>query len=278
MKVKSELNKRLKDCKKSLAGLGAERATSAEQSRYLIEIATHFQEVTTLALGARYGADDLFDNHPSLRLATAIVNRNEILSDTVESSGHTYEFKDGILSDIELSMEEDESSSRGDASSVGDDDDVVETRVTESHPELEDIMHEKEELSKPNTKGIRTWLTKVYRTSRGFELGTFDSSLLAITMKNQSANWKGLALGYISDIVTIAHGFITDLLRLVCPNERVREGLLSILMDELVDRYKQAFDQIKFILRVERAGMPMTLNHYFNDNLEKWLVVSTGYY
>ncbi|MCJ1386401.1 hypothetical protein MMC17_009527 [Xylographa soralifera] len=250
----------------------AEIATTAEQSRYLIEIATRFQEVTALALGAKYGADDLFDNNPSLRLATAVVNRNEVLSEVAEKRGHTYEFKNGILSEVE----KDELSVQGDVSSVEDDDDddvdvdvdVDVTRLTDSHPELEDIMHETEGLAKPIAQGVRSWLTKVYRTSRGFELGTFDSSLLAITMKSQSSKWNGLALGYISDIVTIAHSFIFDLLRLLCPNERVRSGLISVLMDELVERYKKAFDQIKFILHVERTGTPMTLNHYFNDNLE----------
>lgn len=151
-----------------------------------------------------------------------------------------------------------------------DDDDVVRTRMTESHLELEDIMQESGKLAMPIADGIHSWLKSVYRTSRGFELGTFDSSLLAITMKHQSEKWNGLALGYMSDIVTFVHGFISDLLRLLCPDERIRASLLALLMDGLVERYKQAFDQIRFILRVERTGQPMTLNHYFNDNLEKW--------
>ena len=98
---------------------------------------------------------------------------------------------------------------------------------------------------------------------------TFDSSLLAMTMKAQSSKWEEIALAYISDVVTMAHTFIVDLLRLVCPSLRVHEGLMSILMDDLMAKYKTAFDSAQLLLRLERMGTPITLNHYFNDNLEK---------
>ena len=68
---------------------------------------------------------------------------------------------------------------------------------------------------------IHDWLKEVYRGARGFELGTLNSSLLAVTMKRQSRKWKILALGYIADIVTLTYHFVTGLLRVVCPVERV---------------------------------------------------------
>ena len=49
----------------------------------------------------------------------------------------------------------------------------------------------------------------------------------------------------------------------------MREGLMSILMDDLMAKYKTAFDSARLLLRLERMGTPITLNHYFNDNLEK---------
>jgi hypothetical protein len=91
-------------------------------------------------------------------------------------------------------------------------------------------------------------------------------------MKRQSTKWTGLALGYISDVVVTVHNFILGLLRSICADERVRTNLLSILMDELVERYKEALEKVSFLLYVERVGTPITQNHYFNDNLEKWYV------
>lgn len=89
-------------------------------------------------------------------------------------------------------------------------------------------------------------------------------------MKRQSVKWKSLALGYISDIMTIVHTFVVDLLRVVCPIERVRMGIMSLLMDRLVERYTSATSHVEFLLEIELDGTPATLNHYFNDNLNKW--------
>jgi hypothetical protein len=87
-------------------------------------------------------------------------------------------------------------------------------------------------------------------------------------MKGQSKKWDSIAHGYISDVVTMAHNFVTDLFRYTCLDERVRVGLASILMDGLLERYKKASTHVEFILQVERSGNPITLNHYFNDGLE----------
>ncbi|KAG9572223.1 dynamin GTPase, partial [Aureobasidium melanogenum] len=62
--------------------------------------------------------------------------------------------------------------------------------------------------------------------------------------------------------------FVTTLLRHVCPTARVREGIMSVLMEPLLDIYRRALEQVQFVLRVEHSN-PQTINHYFNDNLEK---------
>ncbi|KUJ09882.1 uncharacterized protein LY89DRAFT_700964 [Mollisia scopiformis] len=256
-KVKAELNKKLKDCRASLLSLGASRDTTSDQREYLMDIVTRFQKVTSLALGARYWADQIFNGHPKLCLATRIVGCNETFSKAVEMLGHTYEFE--VSSTIGgLDVSESEIEGR----------DTFRTRAIEPHNDIEDILCEEDELSVPLKHGIHDWLTSVYNESRGFELGTFDPSLLAITLTKQSMKWDSIALGYVSDAATIVHNFITDLLQLVCPDDRVRNGLMCLLIDELLERYKRAVDQVKFVLEVEKSK-PATQNHYFNDTLEK---------
>ncbi|KAK4981722.1 hypothetical protein LTR66_009763 [Elasticomyces elasticus] len=71
----------------------------------------------------------------------------------------------------------------------------------------------------------------------------------------------------------MAHVFISDLLQLVCPDQRVREELMSVLVEELSTKYHGARDHVRFLLWVERNGTPTTLNHYFSDNLEERSVV-----
>lgn len=98
---------------------------------------------------------------------------------------------------------------------------TLEVRQVRDHPGLGDLVHAPEKLSEPRGGSIHVWLKEVYRGARGFELGTLNSSLLEVTMKRQSRKWKSLALGYIADIVTLTHTFVIDLLRVVCPIERV---------------------------------------------------------
>ena len=258
--------------KQSLDKLGTKRETTDQQRGYLSDISMHFQEIVALALNGNYVGNDWFDHYPSLKYANAVMTRNEVFSDNIEQYGQSYEFKaaesdttDEVTMSPALPGYSQES-----AEKLEEPEEQITLRTTQSYSELEDVMFEKDTTSKPSGFDIIKWLTKVYKSSRGFELGTFGSSILAITMKAQSSKWEEIALAYISDVVTLAHTFIVDLLQLVCPNPRVREGLLSILMDDLMARYKTAFASARHLLCLERMGTPITLNHYFNDNLEKW--------
>jgi flagellin-like hook-associated protein FlgL len=255
-KVKSEVNKKLKDCKALLVNLGANRDTATDQCKYLIDIATRFQEIVTSALNSQYSGNDIFGQQPSLRLVTTLVSRNEAFSKSVQEWGNTYRFKEQNVNDSESSIK-------------APPDADLNTRTHETHDDIKDLVHDNESLTLPLADDILEWLTTVYQDSRGLELGTFNPSLLPLAMKEQSKKWDSIAFGYISDVVTVTHTFVTDLLRFACPDERIRTGLASMLLDELLDRYRRAFAHVDFILRVERLGHPMTLNHYFNDNLEK---------
>jgi hypothetical protein len=62
-------------------------------------------------------------------------------------------------------------------------DNAIEVRTVPDHPDVEDIVHNGTPLPKPRDGSILGWLKMVYRQSRGFELRTFDTSLLAVTMK-----------------------------------------------------------------------------------------------
>jgi hypothetical protein len=42
-----------------------------------------------------------------------------------------------------------------------------------------------------------------------------------------------------------------------------------------VEKYTKALSHTEFLLDVELSGVPMTLNHYFNENLEKRYVSYT---
>ena len=142
-------------------------------------------------------------------------------------------------------------------------------RHTISEPDLDDILHTDCSVPMPKPTGIIPWLEHVYKNSRGFELGTFDASLLPVVWKKQSANWDDLALGYVSDMVSLVHGYICALISAICDDQQVQSALRSVLIDGLIDRYTKSIDHAKFVISVEKDDTPQTMNHYFADNLEK---------
>lgn len=237
-----------------------------------------FENITRHALSTNYSSNDHFDKDEELRLATRIVNRNEEFSNDMALWGHEYDFAidkthgskadpyDADFKDEDQSEDEDQSDTLGSH--------LCESRKLDISSDLEDILPLEEggSLCRPQDDEIYGWIEKQYRSSRGFEIGTFNCTLLSTIIKQQSRKWKSIAYGYISDIITITHRFTLKALSLACPDERVCQNLLSVLMDQLVERYASAIDKVNFLLFVERSGTPMTLNHYLNNNLEKWYI------
>jgi len=66
----------------------------------------------------------------------------------------------------------------------------------------------------------------------------------------------------------MVHKFITDLLQHVCPEASVRQELMVILMEQLTTQYTRAIEHVKFLLQVECAENPGTLNSWFVSALQ----------
>jgi hypothetical protein len=266
LKVKSEIRQKLRAADEKLESLGPKRQTQIEQTQFLIDIAIRFQEIATSAARADYGRTDFVNHDENLRLATATVNRGEAFSNVMAESGHDFDFGDS--EDVQAITELDFKVL------ALDDEKAVPVRLFPDHPDIQDIVQKNTAVGAPRNHDILAWLKSVYRRSRGFELGTFDSSMLTVTMKHQARKWQDLALGYISDVITLVHSFVAKLLQHIVPNPHVRESLSSLLVDGLREKYRSALDQTKFLLKVELEGTPATYNHYFNDTLNKWYVLS----
>lgn len=256
----------MREKKAALVALGSQRDTADEQADHLIKIASKFQELSASALAAAYWSDEFFSKAPDLKLATAVVGRNEQLCELFTNWGHTYKFK-----------AEDTEATTAPVPQTNTPAKTIFTRnkaaLLSVSPEIEELLSDNSSILCPVAKGVFRWLTGIYKNSRGFELGTFDPSLLVATMHAQSVKWEHLALGYVSDIVALTHNFIVKALEHICQDERVSIGLISVLTDRLIIKYQNALRTAEFILKVERSRTPLTMNHYFNDNLEKWYAI-----
>lgn len=266
--VQQEINQRLKVCREKVGDLGPPRATQEHQHSYLLKIAIEFQNITSCALKAQYGEYDAFDRDGCLKLATHIVGRNAVFSSDLAQRGHTLKFADASTKKSEVEKAETEIS-------IPKFPEWAKKRrlcyrYLRELVDLEYLLPLPITVQTPTETEIIPWLRTMYKSSRGFELGSFDTSLLPLLWKKQSANWDNLALGYICDVVTLVHYYIKTLVGHCCHDERVGKGLNALLMEPLFERYKKAIDHVKFVLQVERAGTPLTNDHYFADNLEKW--------
>ncbi|OQD94374.1 hypothetical protein PENSOL_c026G02949 [Penicillium solitum] len=271
--VRSEVIKRLKDAKALLQSLGAQRDTAEQQRRILLDAVSAFQEITQHALATNYGVSDAFDEDKNLRLATLVSVRNDLFSFDIAHHGHTYTFRpkpegtDGSVDD-----RDERSNNPIDAENPQN---IMKSRKSweptrnTSVEDLDDILHVSEPVEPSIKRGILSWIEGVYSNSRGFEIGTFNHTLLSTLMKKQSIKWSVLAWGYISDIISVVHAFIRKALEVVCKDTQMSSKIMSLLMDDLVEKCKHAMSMVEFLLRIEREGTPVTLNHYFNDNLEK---------
>lgn len=223
---------------------------------YLIGLATKFQRLVTLSINATHGADDAFDTNPELRTAPAVMSRMKIFSNEMAKYGELYSLNhsDSVIHPV---------------SEDGIDVGMINIRKEDDPEELVDILHPQECLFDPTHGETEDWLLQVLKNNQGFELGTFNASILATLMKKQSSKWEDISMGFVSDAIVIVHRFITSALVSICGDCHVREALAGKLSDELTRRYQNAISCARFLLKVEQSNTPMTMNHYFNDNLQK---------
>ncbi|KAJ5796163.1 Dynamin [Penicillium psychrosexuale] len=262
-KMRTDVGRKLKAMRHDLSALGNERSTPEQQRSFLLDVITRFQDIVSQAMTTSYGTRELFDKEKDTRLATIVRNRMEVFKSDMEDYGLEYQFISKI-SDIPPTLMEGEE--------YQEDDCGIPVRkhmgVSDNSGAIDGILHEQEIVEKPTTDSILAWIEDQYRTSRGFEVGTFPSSLLCTIMNRQSGKWTDLALGYVSDVIEIMHTFILKVLGVICPDEQICDKLVSVLADELSKRYREAMEQAKLVLDVERMNI-MTLNDGFYESLEE---------
>ncbi|ODA80261.1 hypothetical protein RJ55_03219 [Drechmeria coniospora] len=272
--VKFDIEQRLHRCKDKLATMGPTRGDENSQRLYLGKLANKFQAIAQAALNGYYISDNIFEEMPDLKLITRIIKLNEVFSNTLWTSGHSWPFepteqdKDGKDNDGDSDNNED---LLGDASK-----DTPFRVPIKDYPEIHGIIStkEKQKLHEPllglSGGNLIDRIRDVYETSRGPEIGTFGGNVLSTVFIYQSAKWESMAMSHAANAVTLVHDFISRLIRHLCPEKNVREALWDdILMKKLHERYGVAMDHTRFLLTIERGGRPTTFNHYFSANLQQ---------
>ncbi|KAJ6188349.1 hypothetical protein N7519_003257 [Penicillium mononematosum] len=279
--MRAEVGRKLKAMKQDLSALGIERSTPEQQRNFLLDIIVKFQNIVSQAMATSYGTHELFEKAEDTRLATIVRNRMDVFKSDVEEYGFECQFLNwtpatqhpspaGVGPEPEPEPESDSGDSDDDDNDDEEADGIAVRKnmnASEHSGAIDGILHEQVNIRKPRGDSILAWIEDQYRASRGFELGTFQTSLLCTIMNKQSGKWTELALGYVSDVVDIMHTFILKVLLSICPDEQIRDKLVNVLVDELSKRYREAKDQAQMILEVERMNL-MTLDNRFQQTLD----------
>lgn len=94
--------------------------------------------------------------------------------------------------------------------------------------------------------------------------------MLASVFTKITTKWEPLVLAHASKAIVVVHDFIRKLLDELCVDKTVRDHMWDVLLrDELRDRYRAVMAHAQFLLHIERNGLPVTFNHYFNSTVQK---------
>lgn len=258
-KLRAETREMLAQARKDLGKLGLSRKTEREQQQYLTSIASSFQDIVRSALNADYSSSEVFDND-NFRLITTVLNLTDEFKTKFTATAHTYQF-------LERSQNSNEDSDFDDDNQPSSISDLGEDGIlSDRYPDLDAVIN-RECDDCPPLNGIMDWIRKVHRRSRGSELTSYNTSLFASALRQQTSKWQILTEFFVSKIIYKIHEFIVIALEVVCSDTKVREELLSQMLDDILARYGAAMDQARLLVEVERDGHPYTLNNAFKEAL-----------
>jgi len=160
--VKFEVDKKLRQCRSDLEAMGPSRSDQSSQRLFLGKVASRFQSVTQCALNGYYSDDAIFEANPKLKLSTKIMEQNERFSNDIMRRGHKQRLSEDPYDDTES-----EFSCNSAASSS-----YFQSRRP-SFPELDDIIVlDPYECPEPEDSNVEERIKKIYKSSRGPEIGT----------------------------------------------------------------------------------------------------------
>jgi hypothetical protein len=265
-----DIRLRIEKLEQELEMIGPLRQTAYEQRNHLISIATKFRETTTKAINAYYSRDPCFEMDDIFRLATLVMEMNNDFSETVHRKGFTRAFRradsepNGSASNLPQASRT--LSQDSVQSSTGPFTPDVESP---EYPELLGIMAQTEKMKAPARDGIIEWITDNYKRSKGFEIGTINTSLMPSLFAEQSRAWGFHAETHVTKVIRKIHHFIYKVLQYCCKDDALCERLWHKLLQPLLPSYEKALQQASFLVDIERHGNLLTMNHYFADNVNK---------
>ncbi|KAG4443380.1 hypothetical protein IFR05_001169 [Cadophora sp. M221] len=267
---------RIDELGRELGDLGPARQTPNDQRNHLIRIAADFRDITTKAVDAHYNRNPCFEDGV-FHLATNVMAINTVFSDTIVLKGCTRKFRQGSGDVATIQHDKKAKNARDDMDSSSAE--SLKTPASPSGSRNNDCFRDYPELksltshSKAGPQGAKTnimcWIKENHDRSKGFEIGTVNPSLLPSLFLEQSRGWGFYARQHVEAVIQTIHKFNHKALFYCGRDAVLSQRLWTKLSQLLLPTYRKALNHVSFLVQVEQDGHPMTMNHYFADNLRK---------
>ncbi|KAF2740911.1 hypothetical protein EJ04DRAFT_592504 [Polyplosphaeria fusca] len=258
--LKEEISTKLRDTVARIDKLGEKRGNVMEQRIMLTKISTRVQNVLHAAVNGHYqdsffGTADVgaaLDAPTNIRRLRAVVQDiNLKFANAMRIRGHKYTtgFGPGDADDDVADMEQAAQ-------------DLAGLEKKDATPTLPKPQF------KTRTDAIK-WVELRLQRSRGIEIpGTGNPFLISQLFWEQSENWGKIAEYYVARVAFVCREFVRILVKDFAPPElEVKLHHLSVEI-ALAGALEGAKKELKNILG-DKAGHPMTYNHYFTTTLQK---------
>ena len=267
--VIADVRRMISKIQSQISILGPPRQTVQEQRSHLINISSRFRDVATKAIDAYYRRDSCFEND-DFRLATLVMNMNEVFSKTIHKRGFTRPFGKH-QSKSETDSEEIEAMDYPEVEVPSDEHVGIHTPSTPGiePDELENIIPRLRPPPRKTSEDVMNWIKHEYNRSKGFEIGTTNPSLMPALFKEQSQAWSFHAQNHVIKVIRVIHRFNFCALEYCCNDERISERIWGKLIRHLLPSYEKALQQVSYLVDIEHDGNLLTMNHYFANNVRK---------
>lgn len=167
-----------------------------------------------------------------MRLATLIVDFNSVFSEDLEKRGHAVNFSETKSSPSkELKpVRSRKLKLKGSLDIFFTDKKPAEGQDTTTidylkYPELINVLPTVSTAPPLLLDDIMNWIEREYKSSRGFELNTFNPTILPTLFQGLSTKWEDLAGMYVSKFIASIHRFCNVVLARLYTKERVMTTL-----------------------------------------------------
>ena len=223
------------DCTQRLETLGSSRKTIEEQRRYLLQASDRFTRLMSAAVdgnftSAFFGSSESEEGFEK-RLRAQVNDIHTDFGDAMRLRGHAVELVDTMPSDYE---------------------------------------HRPGTPKKTLKEDFYQAIQRRMKRNSGRELpGLFNPSVIGDLFYDQSGPWQQIIAKTRDALLDAAHATVNHALE-----DSVDENTIGAIRREIVNPNMEPIEQglatkVDEILKPHRRGHPMTLNHYFIDNIQK---------